>query len=1031
MLIQSWHEEYTPLLDYYHQLIQKLASNQNQELIHLQQRKTLGLKRSNETLTLNPVLSPEDNPIKLLAVKVQTKLDDLLENEEPKHYIIEENKQITEQIKQSNFKFSEKTRQRITKEINEILTHSETEGIGPYQVAEQIRDKFAELKGYEANRIARTEINRADNTYRYDDIMNNKLIDYIQWHGHDDGKERDSHIKCNGEIIRKGELFSNGLRYPGDPQAPAKEVINCRCTIVPYIPPFDKMVPTGMDSFKEGDLIDKPENAGTQFLLETIENTRIITPAEGGLNVNLDNIRISNVKETLGKLSQQTLDGYLKTKKEVQSTLDKLLGINKKTKPTGINKFKKKLHDNWKQYKPTTLDDIQPFNSKAPTPVIKPKPVTYDNIEDKSIKELKEIKKNLEHALEQKAKQKASYTLTQEEQETLDQLTEKLLENGGSLDLKKGKVIINNKGLNTTEVNKLKKLHEKRLNILKQKPIENKIQPSYNLNKSPEPVDIDKFEKKLEDNWKNVEPTSFDKQQTMYDIKTPQPSSLTSEEQETYHNLLEKLTSNGGKIERHKNKISIEGKGLTFHEKNTLKKLHAKQNNIKQNKVTKEERRKLIEEQELQKEKIQKRINEIQEDINKSKKLQKNIRKQAFNVKDSISTVQEKIDRKILLLEQKRDEEIRKYLPRLEDLPKEVQKEVNDLRLAYFKAEEENKFFESLEDLTDEQFEKYDKNQKLLEEDIDLKIRLITKKYSNTKKVQEIREKYRTKINNLKEHKLRTQCNRLKRYTKLLDREYRIAKRRVPLEEEKVKLQREQGKNLTDIIPPKSRERINGEVFNGFDGIKDSPDYDEFSTQLHAQLGTRNDTKIFYTDGSGAFNKYIARKTQGASQEELDEIVKYEFEHCAPEKFDGKYKGIESPEQLKELFEKREKELIEQARELEEGMIVYSGRNYERFSGLAEGEDVNYFGITSVSFDKEIATKFAKRVADKGQTPVIQKVYIRKGTKCNTILDSAIEKNRNESEITLKNEETGTLLLEETRTDPETGLDYIYQEIII
>lgn len=112
-------------------------------------------------------------------------------------------------------------------------------------------------------------------------------------------------------------------------------------------------------------------------------------------------------------------------------------------------------------------------------------------------------------------------------------------------------------------------------------------------------------------------------------------------------------------------------------------------------------------------------------------------------------------------------------------------------------------------------------------------------------------------------------------------------------------------------------------------------------------------------------------------------------------------------------------------------MIVYSGRNYERFSGLAEGEDVNYFGITSVSFDKEIAMKFAKMVADKGQTPVIQKVYIRKGTKCNTILDSAIEKYRNESEITLKNEETGTLLLEETRTDPETGLDYIYQEIII
>lgn len=428
MLIQSWHQEYTPLLDYYHQLIQKLASNQNNELIHLQQRKTLGLKRSNETLTLNPVLSPEDNPIKLLAVKVQTKLDDLLENEEPKHYIIEENKQITEQIKQSNFNFSEKTRQRVNSEINSIIAKSETEGIGPYQVAEQIRDKFAELKGYEANRIARTEINRADNTYRYDDIMNNDLIDYIQWHGHDDGKERDSHIKCNGEIIRKGELFSNGLRHPGDPHGPAKEVINCRCTIVPWIPPFDKMPPTGIDHFKESDLLPKPADAGQQFLLETIENTRIITPTQGGMNVAPENLQISRVKGALNEATNATLAGEIKNKQQLQTTLNKLLKIGKPTKK----------------------------------PIKKP-----EIIKPTDTKEIQELKQTVNELTEQIEQNTYKYKFTPEEQESYDSLMDKFMGSGGYLDLKKGKPVLKGGKLTAQEKEQLTKLHEKKLSILK------------------------------------------------------------------------------------------------------------------------------------------------------------------------------------------------------------------------------------------------------------------------------------------------------------------------------------------------------------------------------------------------------------------------------------------------------------------------------------------------------------------------------------------------------------------------------------
>lgn len=426
ILIQSWHQEYTPTILKYHLLVRKLAQKQNNELITLQQRKTLGLRKSRETLTLNPVLQLEDNPLNLISTKAQTTLDPILPEEQ--HYRIEENKIVTKQIEQANFKFCEKTRARVTDEINSIIAHSETEGIGPYQVAEQLQNKFGQLKTYEANRIARTEINRADNTYRYDDIMNNDLIDYIQWYGHNDGKERDSHIALNGKIIRKGELFSNGLRHPGDPNGPAKEVINCRCTIVPWIPPFDKMPPTGMTEFTEADLIDKPADAGQQFLLETLENTRIYTPTSGGMNISLDNIKVSRVNDALTTAATATLAGDIKTKEQLQSTLDKLLDISKKPTKKPIQK----------------PEIIKPTDTK----------------------EIQELKQTVNELTEQIEQNTYKYKFTPEEQEIHDQLMDKFLESGGLLNLKKGKPVLKGGNLTTKEKEQLTKLHEKKLSIL-------------------------------------------------------------------------------------------------------------------------------------------------------------------------------------------------------------------------------------------------------------------------------------------------------------------------------------------------------------------------------------------------------------------------------------------------------------------------------------------------------------------------------------------------------------------------------------
>ena len=50
---------------------------------------------------------------------------------------------------------------------------------------------------------------------------------------------RDTHISLNGKKAMQGDAFvtsaGNSLKYPGDPSAPAREVINCHCVLVPDV----------------------------------------------------------------------------------------------------------------------------------------------------------------------------------------------------------------------------------------------------------------------------------------------------------------------------------------------------------------------------------------------------------------------------------------------------------------------------------------------------------------------------------------------------------------------------------------------------------------------------------------------------------------------------------------------------------------------------------------------------------------------------------------------------------------------------
>lgn len=96
----------------------------------------------------------------------------------------------------------------------------------------------AQMDQRAAIRNARTMCTGAENGGRADSYQRAKAMGIDvkqQWVATLDNRTRDNHREVDGEIIEVGKKFSNGLRFPGDPQGPAYLVYNCRCTTVAVV----------------------------------------------------------------------------------------------------------------------------------------------------------------------------------------------------------------------------------------------------------------------------------------------------------------------------------------------------------------------------------------------------------------------------------------------------------------------------------------------------------------------------------------------------------------------------------------------------------------------------------------------------------------------------------------------------------------------------------------------------------------------------------------------------------------------------
>lgn len=100
-----------------------------------------------------------------------------------------------------------------------------------------MRDRLPER----AQRIARTESTASTNGGRVAQMRAGGITEHT-WVASMDVATRDSHADLNGKRVVIGQPFKPGLRWPGDPAAPASEVINCRCSVVPNSAILDDLI---------------------------------------------------------------------------------------------------------------------------------------------------------------------------------------------------------------------------------------------------------------------------------------------------------------------------------------------------------------------------------------------------------------------------------------------------------------------------------------------------------------------------------------------------------------------------------------------------------------------------------------------------------------------------------------------------------------------------------------------------------------------------------------------------------------------
>lgn len=126
-----------------------------------------------------------------------------------------------------------RTTQRI---IRRVIANGKRDGLTVDQIAEALR-KATRSKAVRARArmIAQTELHQASERAAIIAAKKTGMRLVKTWASMEDERVRPDHARANGQTVPINKPFIVGgyrMQYPGDPSAPANQVINCRCTAV-------------------------------------------------------------------------------------------------------------------------------------------------------------------------------------------------------------------------------------------------------------------------------------------------------------------------------------------------------------------------------------------------------------------------------------------------------------------------------------------------------------------------------------------------------------------------------------------------------------------------------------------------------------------------------------------------------------------------------------------------------------------------------------------------------------------------------
>jgi hypothetical protein len=131
--------------------------------------------------------------------------------------------------------------QKVWEAVRDELQAGINAGDTMDQLAERTRRKFSGIDKSRSMTIAKTETTVAYEFAR-DMAFRAAGVQYKQWLTSGLGNERLSHLNANEKIVAIDEKFNVGgfdMSYPGDPEAPPKEVVNCNCVTIAVSDPAE------------------------------------------------------------------------------------------------------------------------------------------------------------------------------------------------------------------------------------------------------------------------------------------------------------------------------------------------------------------------------------------------------------------------------------------------------------------------------------------------------------------------------------------------------------------------------------------------------------------------------------------------------------------------------------------------------------------------------------------------------------------------------------------------------------------------